>query len=374
MSRCAMDENFLGQLLLTGVPGPELDAETARRFRDLQPGGFILFGRNIKSPGQLRKLIDDLRDLSRVEPFITIDQEGGRVSRLRLIGSEPPNAVALRDKADRRLIARHGQLTGEILRLFGFNLDLCPVLDISHDDTADNSLKGRCYGRNPQEVITNAGEFNRALRKMGVLSCGKHFPTYGSADVDPHHELPVIRRTKEELLAEEVLPFSALIPELDSMMIGHAWFPDFEPDRPRWPSSLSHNIITKFLRDQLGFDKGLVMTDDLDMGAILNEVTFEQTIREAVLAGNDLVMICHRLEMVELAREHLRTVPELPLNLALERIHRAKKKMHRPLKWSIEEFDRINRDIWDLRVAVLGEEQAGNLSVEDGKRSPVELY
>jgi beta-N-acetylhexosaminidase len=369
-----MTEKHLGQLLLTGVPGPELDPDTAARFRALQPGGFILFGRNIKSPEQLRKLIDDLRDLSDIEPIITIDQEGGRVSRLRLIGAEPPNAVALRDKGDPKLIRKHGMLTGEILRLFGFNLNLCPVLDISYDDAADNSLKGRCYGRNAQEVISNAGIFNHAMRKEGILSCGKHFPTYGSADVDPHEFLPVISRTRAELLAEEVMPFSALLPELDSMMIGHAYFPDFDPDRPRWPSSLSKNIITGFLRNQLGFDDALVMTDDLDMGAILNEVTFEQAIQEAVNAGNDLCMICHRVEMVEQAKEHLKGVDEQTLLTAQLRIEKTKRKLTSPSPWSMSEFDRINRDIQDLRVAVLGEEAAGNLSVEDGKRSPVELY
>jgi beta-N-acetylhexosaminidase len=369
-----MDSKKLGQFLLTGVPGPELDPDTARRFKALQPGGFILFGRNIQSPEQLRKLIDDLRDLSDIEPIITIDQEGGRVSRLRLIGNEPPNAQALRNKGDIKLIKQHGKLTGKLLRLFGFNLDLCPVLDISYDDTADNSLKGRCYGTNPQQVVTNAGVFNRSMRSEGILSCGKHFPTYGSADVDPHHELPVIRRTKTELLAEELIPFTALMPELDSMMIGHAWFPDFDPDRPRWPSSLSHNIIQKLLRDQLGFDNGLVMTDDLDMGAILNEVTFEQAIQDAMRAGNDIVMICHRIEMVEEAHRHLAGLPDVVLNTALERVQRAKRNMSRPEKWSLEKFKEINDEIQELRVAVLGEEGASVLSVEDGKRSPVELY
>ena len=369
-----MDSKRLGQLLLMGVPGPELEPDTAARLRKLQPGGFIIFGRNIKSPEQLRKLIDDLRDLSDIEPIITIDQEGGRVSRLRLIGQEPPNAQQLREKGDRRLIKQHGRLTGDLLKLFGFNLDLCPVLDISYDDEADNSLKGRCYGTDANQVIDFGGTFNRALRGRGILTCGKHFPTYGSADCDPHHELPVINRTKAELEKEEVAPFRALIPELDSMMIGHAHFPDFDSDRPRWPSSLSHNIIQKFLRDQLGFDKGLVMTDDLDMGAILNEVTFEQAIRDAVVAGNDLVMICHRIEMVEEARGHLEKVPEPAIQMALERIDRAKGKMIKPSKFSLEEFRRINDAIWDLRVATLGEERAKELSVEDGKRSPVELY
>jgi beta-N-acetylhexosaminidase len=114
-----MEERFLGQLLLTGIPGPQLDAETAGRLRRLQPGGFILFGRNIQSPAQLRNLIDDLRGLCDIPPLVAIDQEGGRVSRLRLIGNEPPNARQLREKGERRLIEEHGRLTGRLLRLFG---------------------------------------------------------------------------------------------------------------------------------------------------------------------------------------------------------------------------------------------------------------
>jgi len=192
--------------------------------------------------------------------------------------------------------------------------------------------------------------------------------------VDPHEHLPVIRRTREELLGEEVMPFSALLGELDAMMIGHAWFPDFDAERERWPSSLSRNIIQGFLRDQLGFDDGLVMTDDLDMGAILNEVTFEQAIQEAVRAGNDLVMICHRIEMVEQAHVHLQGLEDTVLDDALRRIERAKKRMAMPDPWSRSRFDKLNEDVWKLRVDTLGEEKAAVLSVEDGKRSPVELY
>src|SRR5437879_10161972 len=187
-----MNTNSLGQLILTGVPGPQLDAETGKLFRRVQPGGFILFARNIESAPQLRKLIDDLRSLSKIEPIITIDQEGGRVSRLRLIGNETPNAQQLRDKDDVHLIQRHGDLTGRLLRLFGFNLDLCPVLDISFDDNADNSLRGRCYGKTVEQVVRNAGEFNQALEEQGIASCGKHFPGYSAATVDAHHELPTI--------------------------------------------------------------------------------------------------------------------------------------------------------------------------------------
>src|SRR5438093_1912156 len=216
-----MNSDLLGQLIMTGVPGKELDAKTADLFRRVQPGAFILFGRNIETPAQLRKLIDDLRDLSETEPIVTIDQEGGRVSRLRLIGSEPPNAQQLRDKDNVDLIRRHGAITGRLLRIFGFNLDLCPVLDISFDDEADNSLRGRCYGNDVAQVVRNAGAFNDALRGEGVLSCGKHFPGYSRAPLDAHHELPTIGLARAELDAHELAVFRHFAGALDSMMIGH---------------------------------------------------------------------------------------------------------------------------------------------------------
>src|SRR5436305_13598448 len=184
-----MKHTSVGQLLLVGVQGLELGADEAKLLRRVQAGGFILFGRDIKTPGQLRKLIDDLRNLSIIEPIITIDQEGGRVSRLRLIGNEPPSAQQLRDKGDETLVRQHGEITGKLLRLFGFNLDLCPVLDISFDDEGDNSLRGRCYGRDVDEVVRLAGAFNDTLREQGVASCGKHFPGYSAAPLDAHHEL-----------------------------------------------------------------------------------------------------------------------------------------------------------------------------------------
>lgn len=368
-----MEERLIGQMLLTGVPGTELDSDIANRFKKLQPGGFILFGRNIKSPSQLRKLIDDLRDLSDIEPIITIDQEGGRVSRLRLIGNEPPNAQDLRKKGDLKLIKRHGLLTGDILRIFGFNLDLCPVLDISYDDEADNSLKGRCYGTTPKEVIENASVFNRSLRSRGILTCGKHFPGYASAECDPHHELPVINKSLEEMEASELIPFRALLPDLDSIMTCHSHFPCWDADRPRWPASLSENVVRQFLRNQLAYE-GLVMSDDLDMGAILNEVSFEETIRTCIECGNDLAMICHRVELVEEAHKVLQTLPDPVVYDAQLRIQKTKERMVRPDAWSIEKFQAIDEKIWDLRVDTLGEERAKTLSVEDGKRSPVELY
>src|SRR6201984_75307 len=280
-----MKADSVGQLIMTGVPGKELDAETARLFRRVQPGAFIIFGRNLQSATQLRKLIDDLRELSDIEPIITIDQEGGRVSRLRLIGNEPPNAQQLRDKNDMDLIRLHGDITGRVLRVFGFNLDLCPVLDISFDDNADNSLRGRCYGKTVEQVVRNAGAFNEAMLEQGIASCGKHFPGYSAASSDAHYELPRIDRTREQLDQNELAVFRDVIHDVDSMMVCHGWYPCFEPEKT--PATLSRRIVTDLLCSELGFD-GLVMTDDLDMGAILTGYRLEDTIRLVIAAGNDV--------------------------------------------------------------------------------------
>jgi beta-N-acetylhexosaminidase len=387
-----MSADSLGQLIVTGVPGKELDAKSAALFRRVQPGGFILFGRNIESALQLRKLIDDLRDLSKIEPIITIDQEGGRVSRLRLIGNEPPNAQQLRDKDDVDLIRQHGDITGRLLRIFGFNLDLCPVLDISFDDNADNSLRGRCYGKTVEQVVRNAGAFNQAMREQGIASCGKHFPGYSAAKSDAHYELPKIERTRAELDKNELAVFrqfvgrDAALPRklsgdsaarrpyqhvVDSMMICHGWYPCLESKKT--PASLSYRIITKLLREDLGFD-GLIMTDDLDMGAILNGYGLEETIHLAIAAGNDLAMICHRIPEIENVHRILSKLPSDQVDRAEESVARFKKKLAPPHEFSEAAFRKIDHEIWDLRVAVLGEERAATRSPEDGKRSPVETY
>src|SRR6266436_3128000 len=393
-----MKHTSVGQLLLVGVQGLELGVDEAKLLRRVQPGGFILFGRNIKTPEQLRKLVDDLRNLSLIEPIITIDQEGGRVSRLRLIGNEPPSAQQLRDKGDIELIRQHGDVTGDLLRLFGFNLDLCPVLDISFDDDADNSLRGRCYGKTVDQVVRNAGAFNDAMRDQGIASCGKHFPGYSAATVDAHHGLPKIDRTREELDREELAAFRQFtgrddspltrprsqrrpwaassransgLHVIDSMMICHGWYPRFESKKK--PASLSRRVVTQLLRQEMGFD-GLIMTDDLDMGAILNEYGLEETIRLAIAAGNDLAMICHRIPEIENVHRILGTLLRDQIDRALASVGRFKKKLAPPHEFSEAAFRKIDDEIWDLRVAVLGEERAAVRSPEDGKRSPVETF
>jgi beta-N-acetylhexosaminidase len=366
----AMKADSIGQLIMTGVPGKELDAETARLFRRVQPGAYILFGRNLQNATQLRKLIDDLRDLSEIEPIITIDQEGGRVSRLRRIGNEPPNAQQLRDKNDIDLIRRHGDITGRLLRLFGFNLDLCPVLDISFNDDAENSLHGRCYGKDVEQVVRNAGAFNEAMRGQGIGSCGKHFPGYSAATSDAHFQLPRIDRTREELDLNELAVFRQFVRDVDSMMICHAWYPCFEPQPT--PATVSRRIVTELLRNEFGFD-GLIMTDDLDMGAIVTGYRLDDTIRLCLEAGNDIMMLCHRVPEIETVLRILGTLPSHQIERAQQHVDKFKKNLSPAQKFSESAFQEINTEIADLRIAVVGEEKAGRV-VTERQISPVERF
>ncbi len=360
-----------GQYILMGVPGTELDAKTAAIIREVQPAGFILFGRNIKAPAQLRKLIDDLRSEVKHVPIVTIDQEGGRVSRLKECGAEPPSAKQLREKGDLRLIERHGALTGEILRLFGFNLNLAPVVDVSFDGDLDNSLKNRTWGLSPDEVVLNAGAFNRTMREQGVLSCGKHFPGYSYAAVDPHHELPVVARSREQLEETEWKAFKALAPELDSMMVGHANYPAL--DDSGYPSSLSRKIIHDLLRKEWGY-QGVVISDDLDMGAIVGHYGLAESVTRAVEAGNDLVLLCHRPELIPEAAKALETISLARAVEAEKQLAHFHEKLDPPHPFSIEAHAALDKKIYQLRVDTLGAEAAAARSIDDGKRSPVETF
>lgn len=320
-----------GSLLVLGLSGPELTAGEAELFRRLQPAGYILFSRNIVSPAQTRKLTDDLRDLSSETPILAIDQEGGRVTRTKEIAPVAPSAVALAAHGKTLESANAGALTGDLLRLLGFNLDFAPVLDLDHFPGIQNALRGRCWGRDPQRVIDHAGNWNRWLRKRSIASCAKHFPACGRALSDPHHDLPSSPATIEELLKEDVIPYTALAPELDAIMLAHVEFPNIDPD---FPASLSPRIIRKFLRDQLGFDKHLVLTDDLDMGAITKRYGRGPDVKLAIEAGNDLAMICHNIDSAETAAKAIAGLPVWMIDEAHERLHRFRKKLHGPLTWS----------------------------------------
>ncbi len=317
-----------GSLLLLGVKGTELTSGEASLFQKLQPAGFVLFTRNLSSPEQTRKLTDDLRGLSREEPILSIDQEGGRVTRTKEIAPACPSAEAFSRKPDAEQIARAGEMTAELLRMLGFNLNFAPVLDLDHFPGLQNALRQRCWGRDSQDVINRAGMWNRWTRKRGMLGCGKHFPACGRAVSDPHEELPSSGANLEEMMKEDVIPYTALMPELDSVMLAHVMYPNVDSD---FPASLSKRIVTGWLRGQLGFDHHLVMTDDLDMGAIVKRYGRGEDVKLAIKAGNDLAMICHQTDSAEIAAKALSEVDINIRDEALARLEKFRKKMSAPL-------------------------------------------
>jgi beta-N-acetylhexosaminidase len=366
-----------GQLLLLGVKGLKLTSDEISLFKKIQPGGFVIFGRNVSSPEQLRALTDSLREVCEIEPLITIDQEGGRVTRTREIANEPPSAQQFRQAGDLKkvggLIARHGMITADILRQIGVNMNLCPVLDISYDDDANNAMQGRCYGTDAQQVITNAGIFNSNLRHGKILSCAKHFPSCGLADVDPHFALPFVTKTKEDLMKSDLLPYTALMPVLDSIMSCHAHFSAIDPETPGLPGSFSKNLLKNLLRNQLGYE-GLIITDDLDMGAIVNTYGRGPDVQMAIEAGNDMAMICHQTETAEIALDALKKIPRHTIDDALYRIEKLKKKMTPPTNFVRKLWDKYDAEVMQLRIDTLGEAAAKNINQRTEQHSPVQDY
>jgi len=367
-----------GQLLLLGVNGLELTPTEISIFKKIQPGGFVLFGRNVESPEQLRQLTDSLKEICDIEPLITIDQEGGRVTRTRTIANEPPSAQQLRQAGDNKkvggLIARHGMITADILRQIGVNMNLCPVLDISYDDNSDNAMQGRCYGTDAQEVICNAGVFNSNLRRRKILSCAKHFPSCGLADVDPHHALPFVRKSIEDMMNSDLLPYNALMPDLDSIMSCHAHFAAIDPDQPGLPGSFSKNLLTNLLRNQFGYE-GVIMTDDLDMGAIVNTYGRGPDVQLSIEAGNDMAMICHQTDSAEVAVDAIKNIPNHILDDSLHRIQKLKKRIAKPVAFDRKLWDKYDEEVMQLRIDTLGEQAARSSDDQNGEKySPVQDY
>lgn len=338
-----------GRHLILGIEGPELSAHERETFERLQPAGYILFTRNIVGPRQTRALTDSLRELSLHEPIIAIDQEGGRVTRTDAIAPAAPSAPELAALGEVPKIIEAATLTADLMRLLGINLDFAPVLDLDHFPGRRNALSGRSWGRDPQRVIDFAGNWNRWLRNRSLRSCAKHFPAGGRAVSDPHFDLPSSPATKSELLAEDIIPYTALMPELDAIMLAHVRFPELDPELP---ASLSRAVVTGFLRDQLGFDRHLVITDDLDMGAVAGMFPEGRDVTAALKAGSDLALICHRVDRAEQAAARASEIDPWLLADSEKRLLRFHKRLHGPLVWSDDHWQQSCDKLTELRAAV----------------------
>jgi beta-N-acetylhexosaminidase len=295
-------EQQLGQLLYIGLPGPDLDEETRALVEHVHPGGVIIFGRNVAAPGQLRSLLDGVRAMLPVEPLFGIDQEGGLVDRLRKIFTPMPAARVIRQHGDLAGARTLGRITGEVLRILGFNMNFAPVFSIMTEDRdlLSNGLYSRSFGRSPGEVLGYTMTYLRALQNAGCMGCAKHFPGIGAGEIDSHEEMPVIHLSHEDLMAQDLAPYIELFQREDNMvravMVSHGGFPNIDIHRGiaggrLVPASINPAVVTTLLREELGYG-GLVVTDDLEMGAIAKHVPIEEAALRAIEAGEDMILIC----------------------------------------------------------------------------------
>ncbi len=292
-----------GQLLMVGFDGPTAPPELLARIAAGEVGGVILFARNITGPRQVAELISQLRHAAPegAPLLVGVDQEGGRVQRLRHPLVEWPAMGRVAERGDPELTLRVGRAIGRDLATLGFNLDFAPVLDVVTSD--ENSVIGdRSFGATTEEVIAHGLALARGLLEAGVLPCAKHFPGHGGPVADSHLTLPVERRTREELERLDLVPFQAAVAaKLPLVMSAHVLYPDLDPQHP---GTLSVKICTELLRGQLGFE-GVLTSDDMEMGAITETLGAGESALAALAAGVDLLLFCHPTERQHLALEAL---------------------------------------------------------------------
>jgi beta-N-acetylhexosaminidase len=301
-------EQQVGQFFYIGLPGPELDAEARALIEEVQPGGIIIFGRNVASPQQLRDLLDGVREMLPTSPLVGVDQEGGLVDRLRRIFTPMPSARTIREHGDLAAARALGRISGEALRILGFNVNFAPVMSIMTEerDLLSNGLYSRSFGRSPGEVLGYTTVYLRGLQETGLVGCLKHFPGIGAGEVDSHEQMPMVTLTHEDLMAQDLAPYIELFQRKDDrvrcVMVSHGGFPNIDIRKGVTggllePASLSHNIVTTLLRGELGYQH-LVITDDLEMGAIAKHCEIESAVVRAFLAGEDMMLICAHPEII----------------------------------------------------------------------------
>jgi beta-N-acetylhexosaminidase len=354
-------EQQVGQFFYIGLPGTELDDETRALLEHVQPGGIIVFGRNVAAPEQLRKLLDDVRAVLPVEPLCGIDQEGGLVDRLRRICTPMPAARTIRQHGDLAAARATGRITGEVLRLLGFNMNFAPVMSIMTDerDLLSNGLYSRSFGRSPGEVLGYTTVYMRGLQGTGLLGCLKHFPGIGAGEVDTHDEMAVVHLSHEDLIAQDLAPYIELFQREDdrvrAVMVSHGGFPNVDIRKGvaggrMEPASLSYGITTRLLRRELGY-KHLVVTDDLEMGAIAKHCKIEEAVLRAFQAGQDMFLICSHPKVIrrgydallQAARDGLFTRERI--KLSLERIANTKALAQPPLPFDRARFQQLSDEV-----------------------------
>ena len=292
----------VGQLLIMGFDGTAVTPHLRRLLEQVQPAGVILFARNIVDAQQTHQLLQDCGAAVKVPLFTCIDMEGGQVDRLREVFGPTPSAADVFASGDERLFLKHGKLVGQVCHAIGCNVNLAPVVDLALP-ASQKVMSTRAVSDDPEQVVLYARNFLQGLRQQKVWGAVKHFPGLGEANLDTHHELPRVEKTYERMWAEDLAPYRRLRRQAPLLLVGHACYPAVTQDAV--PASLSGRWISDILREQIKY-RGLVISDDLEMGAVLKTVGIEEAAIGHIRAGGDLCLICHQEENVLRAYDALR--------------------------------------------------------------------
>jgi beta-N-acetylhexosaminidase len=350
-------EQQIGQFFYVGLSGTTLDDDARALIDEVQPGGVIMFGRNVAAAQQLRDLLDGIKEVLPNDPLLGVDQEGGLVDRLRKIFTPMPSARTIREHGDLAGARSLGRITGEALRLLGFNMNFGPVMSIMTDerDLLSNGLYSRSFGRSPGEVLGYTTVYLRGLQETGIMGCLKHFPGIGAGEVDSHEQMPMVSLSHDDLMAQDLAPYVELFQRKDDrvrcVMVSHGGFPNIDIRKGVTggllePASLSHNIVTNLLRQELGFQH-LVVTDDLEMGAISKHCEIEAAVVRAFLAGNDMMLICAHADIIRRGYRALLAVaqngrlPKDRMRASLKRIAAMKGLIKPTLEFNLGRFQEL---------------------------------
>ena len=286
----------VGSLLVVGLSAHELTSLERAWLRLLRPAGVILFRRNIADPEQTRALLNEATGLCARNSVRYVDVEGGTVNRLRDALAPLPSAQAVAAAARQKpaLARQFGEFVARSVRAFGFNTTLAPVVDLALPESAQ-VMGTRSVAPDPAHVVDFAREFMIGLAAQRVIACGKHFPGLGGADGDTHFVMPEIHRTWPQIWDEDLAPYRELHKQMPIVMTNHAAYPD-TPGKVM-PASASRFWITTVLRNRIGY-RGMILSDDLEMGGILKFLSVDEGAVEAIRAGSDLVEICHSAELI----------------------------------------------------------------------------
>lgn len=323
----------VGRLFMGGLPGPDLDLETIRLIKEYHLGGIIFFKRNILHPLQLARLCRDIQKVSLsssgIPLFLAIDQEGGRVARLDEPFTQFPGNAAIGESPDPESSAlEFASTAAREMSIVGLNMNMAPVLDIANPNM-DAHLAGRSFSDDSLQVAELGSIVIDSLQQKGIMAVGKHFPGLGKSDRDPHRRLPTVNASLEEMESIHLFPFARAIGSgVSAIMSSHAVYPAFDPGVP---GTFSKPIITELLRNKMGFSR-LIISDDLEMGAIEEYKALPEGAAAAFEAGIDLLLICSNQSLLAESIEHVRNkmlrdeISCQRLNESLTRIAEIKKQ------------------------------------------------